>query len=75
MREERGPAQALTRGSAPADRSLQHPFRISTRHIPLVEFPVTHSKQRDVTFSTRHTFELAYLNPRTPYLERMEKFF
>jgi len=46
MREERGPAQALTCGSAPPDRSPLRPARISNRNSPGLEFPVTYSKQR-----------------------------
>src|SRR4029077_2164088 len=39
-------------------RTQPLPAPISTRHIPKVEFSLTQSKQRRVTFSTRHTFAL-----------------
>jgi hypothetical protein len=56
MREERGPAQALTYASAPADRSSLRSFRNSNRHNSELETSVTHSKQRAATLSNRHKY-------------------
>jgi hypothetical protein len=55
MPRERGPLQALAHPSALADKISRRIHRISTRHIPLVEFCVTYSKHRYLLFSTRHT--------------------
>ena len=67
MREDRGPAQALINGSAPADHSSRHLLQIPDCCIPRLEFPVTHSKQRIGSLSNRREMPIRLCESVRPF--------